>query len=271
MMTSIFIDYQKSCRLRHPLVTKKHSIMDHSLIPLVGILSIILCGCAPWCSSKRYASRGKTQSPPLRNHHKLDTDPGKDSTCAQIPVRSGDIIFISVTAFTKVSAATNCPANHVGIVFNDPERGWLVAESAVPLSRYTPLAKFIARSDDGWCEIRRLKSGLSDTQVGALRAQCDARMGVPYHPGFRYESRRLFCSKFVYDVYQTALGVKIGELETFSHLLNRNPEAGLTFWRVWFFGRIPWNRITVTPASQFESGLLETTWRSKGSGLTTCP
>lgn len=228
------------------------------------MLSIILCGCAPWCSSKRHPFHGKMPSVPPPSQRKLDVGIGKGSPCAQIPVRSGDIIFISVTAFTKVSAATNCPANHVGIVFNDPKRGWLVAESAVPLSRYTPLANFIARSDDGWCAIRRLKTGLTELQVSALRAQCDARMGVVYHPGFRYESRRQFCSKFVYDVYQTALGIKIGELETFSHLLDRNPEAGLGFWRVWFFGRIPWNRLTVTPASQFGSDLLETTWQSKG-------
>ncbi|GEM_PF-952175 len=228
-------------------VNGKTHLMDHSLIPFAIMTSILLCGCAPLCSHKRPASLG---DPPAT---------------AQIPVRSGDIIFISVPyyLFRKVSTATQCQANHVGIVFHDPKRGWLVAESAVPVSRYTPLEKFIARSRGGWCEIRRLKTGLTDAQLAALRAQSDARMGVVYHTGFRYESRRQFCSKFVYDVYQSALGVKVGELETFSHLLNRNPEAGLGFWRVWFFGRVPWNRITVTPASQFESGLLKTVWRSE--------
>ena len=179
---------------------------------------------------------------------------------AQIAVHSGDIIFISIprNPFKKVAEATRCQANHVGIVFHDPARGWLVAESAVPLSRYTTLEKFIARSDKGWHAIRRLKTGLTKSQVQQLRAECNARMGIIYHTGFRYESRRMFCSKFVYDVFQSALGIRIGELETFSHLLERNPEAGLLFWRVWFFGKIPWTRLTVTPASQFESGLLKT-------------
>ena len=178
----------------------------------------------------------------------------------EIPVRSGDIIFIAIPncLFNKVSKVTQCPANHVGIIFDDPDRGWVVAESAVPLSRYTSLEKFIARSDNGWFTIRRLKTGLTESQAEQLRAQCNARMGIVYHTGFRYESHRMFCSKFVYDVYLGAVGVKIGELETFSHLLDRNPEAGLTFWRVWFFGRIPWSRLTITPASQFESSLLET-------------
>lgn len=242
--------------------------MDHSLLPFIIIMSIILCGCAPLCSSKRCASRAKIPATLPASQRKLDVGFSKETPIAQIPLCSGDIIFITIPnrLFNKVSDATNCPANHVGIVFNDPERGWLVAESAVPLSRYTPLEKFIARSDKGWFAIRRFKTGISESQVKQLRAQCDARMGVVYHPGFRYESQRMFCSKFVYDVYQSALGVKIGELETFSHLLERNPKAGLALWRVWFFCRIPWDRITVTPASQYESTLLETTWQSKITG-----
>ncbi|MDD5351036.1 MAG: YebB family permuted papain-like enzyme [Chthoniobacteraceae bacterium] len=235
--------------------------MDHSLLPFAIILSILLCGCAPLCSSKR--QRAQRVRPASQTQ--LGTGFAKDAPAARIPVRPGDIIFISVPnyLFRKVSTATLCPANHVGIVFHDPKRGWLVAESAVPVSRYTPLEKFIARSHGGWCEIRRLKAGITEAQVEALRAECDARMGVVYHTGFRYESRRQFCSKFVYDVYQSALGIQVGELETFSHLLDRNPEAGLGFWRVWFFGQIPWSRLTVTPASQFESGLLKTVWRNR--------
>jgi len=181
-----------------------------------------------------------------------------------MPIRSGDIVFIAVPnyLFRQVSTATQCPANHVGIIFHDAKKGWLVAESSVPLSRYTTLEKFMARSDGGWCVIRRLRTGLTDSQVAALRAQCDARMNMVYHTGFRYESHRMFCSKFVYDVYRSALGIDVGELETFEHLLDRNPQASLAFWRVWFFGKIPWDRITVTPASQFESGLLKTAWQS---------
>ena len=227
-------------------------------------MAILLCGCAPLCSSKRHKAPWKSDSTQRPPQHKRDTSFAKDTPAARLPLLSGDIIFIAVgnRLFNKVSDATNCPANHVGIVFNDPERGWLVAESAVPLSRYTTLDKVIARSSGGWCEIRRLKTGLTEAQAKVLRAECDARMGIVYHTGFRYESPRMFCSKFVYDVYRSALGVEIGELETFSHLLDRNPEAGLAFWRVWFFGCIPWSRITVTPASQFESNILETTWQA---------
>jgi hypothetical protein len=240
--------------------TKK--CMNTLPLSFLFILATLLFGCVPVCSSKRRLFRGGTGRilrPPSPANDAAQNAPGPKP-----PVRSGDIIFIAIPnpLFRHVADATGCPANHVGIVFDDPSRGWVVAESAVPISKTTPLEKFIARSNNGWCVIRRLKSGVKESQVQTLRAECDARMGVVYHPGFRYESRRLFCSKFVYDVCWNALGVSVGKIETFSALLSHTPTAGLTFWKCWFFGRIPWNRLTVTPASQFESDLLETVWQS---------
>jgi len=235
--------------------------MNPTLLPSLTLLAITLCGCAPWYSNRPHKS--VTSHAPLPGGRKSEYTTDNDPAFAQMDLRSGDIIFIAIPAIHQIAETTLCRSNHVGIVFWDPAKGWLVAESAVPLSRYTPLKKFLARSDHGWCAIRRLRAGLTDAQITALRTQCDARMGVPYDTGFRYGSRRQFCSKFVYDVYQSALGIHVGELETFSHLLDQNPHADVAFWRVWFFGRIPWNRLTVTPASQFASSLLNTAWQSE--------
>ena len=35
--------------------------------------------------------------------------------------------------------------------------------------------------------------------------------------------------------------------------LERNPAADLRLWKMWYFGRIPWNRTTVTPESLYTS------------------
>jgi hypothetical protein len=43
----------------------------------------------------------------------------------------------------------------------------------------------------------------------------------------------------VYDVYKNALGVEVGNLQTFRQLLAENPNVTLTFWRLWYFGFIP--------------------------------
>ena len=179
-------------------------------------------------------------------------------------LQSGDIVFVATPTllYRMVARATGSRATHVGIAFRDEQRGWLVAESAVPRSRYSTLKRFLARSDQRWFVIRRLGRDLAPEEVQKLRAACDARMGVWYHTGFKYDSARMFCSKFVHEVYREALGVDIGTVETFSELLHRNPEEKLGFWKWWFFGRIPWSRRTVTPASQMLSPLLRTVVQS---------
>lgn len=187
---------------------------------------------------------------------------------SQLPVecllQAGDILFTSIPNFLyrRVAQATGSLASHVGIAFHDPDAGWLVAESAVPIVKYTPLADFIARSDRGWLVVRRLRGGLSAAQVEALRRECDAHMGKLYHLGFHFFSSRQFCSKFVYEAYLAAVGIEIGTLESFRTLLNYQPGTPLTFWRLWFLGRIPWSRFTVTPASQISSDKLETIWET---------
>ncbi len=94
-----------------------------------------------------------------------------------------------------------------------------------------------------------LAGGLTAEQKLALVEKVPGRLNKLYHTGFKYESSRQFCSKFVFDIYKEALCIPVGEIETFGELLNSNPNAKLTFWKFWFLGAIPWDRKTVTPAS----------------------
>lgn len=179
-------------------------------------------------------------------------------------LKSGDILITSIPNFLyrRVAEVSSSPASHVGIAFYDQNQGWLVAESAVPVVKYSTLANFIGRSDNGWLVVRRLRNGVTGQQVEALRQACDERMGKLYHLGFHYLSKRQFCSKFVHEVYLSALGVELGKLESFQTLLHSNPDTPLWFWRLWFLGRVPWARLTVTPASQLRCEQLETVWES---------
>ncbi len=56
----------------------------------------------------------------------------------------------------------------------------------------------------------------------------------------------------------------LGDVETFDTLLRRNPDHPLGFWKIWYFGRIPWQRRTVTPASVFESRELRVVVDTRG-------
>lgn len=167
---------------------------------------------------------------------------------------TGDIVFTCIGAalFGQISTASRCWSNHVGIIIGHNGEDYLVAESRVPLSTVTTLSLFIQRSAEQRYAVRRLRGGLTVQQKLAIMEQVPGRLNKFYHTGFKYESSRQFCSKFVFDIYKEALSIPIGDVETFEELLNSNPNAKLTFWKLWFLGSIPWERKTVTPASLWQ-------------------
>jgi Permuted papain-like amidase enzyme, YaeF/YiiX, C92 family len=180
----------------------------------------------------------------------------------QSQLKVGDVVFVQVQPlpFRKVSEATNSWVNHVGIVVDTSGSEPVVAESKFPLSTHTPLSKFVGRSADGRVAIRRLNTPISDEQQQAIANESRKRLGKFYDTGFNLNSDRQFCSKFVHQVVLESTGQSIGEKENFQQLLTSNPNAKLGFWKLWFFGQIPWERTTLTPASLYRSPALLTTF-----------
>jgi len=167
----------------------------------------------------------------------------------------GDLVFIRVSAlpFRKVSETTGSWTNHVGIVVEANGAEPISAESTFPLSKRGSLARFLGRSEGGRVEVSRLNSPLNASQQQALIQAAHKRMGIFYDTGFDLHSSRQFCSRLVHEVMQEATGIEVGQVETFSSMLARNPDTELGFWRLWYFGSIPWQRETVTPASVLNS------------------
>jgi hypothetical protein len=170
----------------------------------------------------------------------------------------GDIVFTRIGGpiFASVAATTQSWTSHVGIIVDYRDGDWIVAESGIPFVRKTPLRKFLDRSQDQMFSIRRLRTPPTEDQRRAMLIFADSQLGKPYSLGFDIESRNTFCSKFVHDDVFVCTQQSIGEVETFDHLMHRNPDAPMWFWKVWFLGRIPWDRTTITPASELESPLL---------------
>ncbi|XXD92416.1 YebB family permuted papain-like enzyme [Pseudomonas sp. Z4-7] len=183
-------------------------------------------------------------------------------------LRIGDMVFIRVPArpFREVASATNSWTNHVGVVVDDHGDEPLIAESTFPLSRTTSLSRFLKRSEQGRCAVARLTHPLTDTQRKALRNAADHRLGRFYDTGFNLASRRQFCSRFVREVIDEGANIQVGKVETFATLLQDNAEPNLAFWRLWFFGRIPWQRRTVTPESLLQSSEVRIIFDSQASG-----
>jgi hypothetical protein len=163
----------------------------------------------------------------------------------------GDIVFTRIGAypFRKVAEATGTWTNHVGIVLDVSGREPTIGESRFPLSGTTTLSRFVARSAGGRVAVMRLPAPLTPAQQAALVAAAKQRAHVFYDTGFDARSSRQFCSRYVREVLQQAAGVQVGEVQTFQQLLASAPHADVAFWRAWYFGSIPWQRETVTPAS----------------------
>ncbi|RCS57125.1 YebB family permuted papain-like enzyme [Parvibium lacunae] len=184
-------------------------------------------------------------------------------------LKIGDLVFIDVCAkpFKMVSDATASWTNHVGIVVQADGSAVVIAESTFPFSKRTSLDTFINRSTQGRVAVKRPRMSFTAEQTQAIVAAADKRMGILYDTGFDLYSRRQFCSRLVYEVLQEAVGLTVGEVENFATLLQHNPRAKLGFWRCWYFGWIPWQRRTVTPASMLRSAQVVNVYESNQNDM----
>ncbi|MCO4792410.1 MAG: hypothetical protein KC493_01765 [Bacteriovoracaceae bacterium] len=191
--------------------------------------------------------------------------------------KSGDILFISLPGhafYEKVEKAMNHWATHVGMVLKNDNDELFVSESTYPFSKDTSFCKFVDRAK-GKVAVSRLRGiALNSRDLLDLRVSSKKRLGVYYHLGFKLDSSKQFCSKFVWEIYKEALGIEVGKIETFQDILDTHEdpqrrEEAIKFFKFWFFHwaipgspSIPWERRTVSPKSQYEDSDLKTiyTW-----------
>ena len=195
------------------------------------------------------------QATPISQKHSSRLHSRSTLTVLASDIQVGDVVFIRIGAkpFREVADATQSWTNHVGVVVGTSGAEPVIAESKFPLSRKTPFSAFVARSEGGRVSVARLLTEPTPQQRLQVTASADRRVGILYDTGFNLHSPRQFCSRFVREVLMEATGQQVGEVETFAHLLESQPNANVKFWKAWYLGSIPWNRETVTPASLLRS------------------
>lgn len=178
---------------------------------------------------------------------------------SKLNLEVGDIVFthIPFPPFCNISEATETFANHVGVVTGFDGDKIIVSESRVPFSTTTTLDAFIKRSKNFKFEVYRVKRSLTEAEKAIVTKSASEKQNILYNTTYDINRRGSFCSKFVRDVLFEATGEEIGKIEDLQQILNANPKASLTFWKIWFFGRIPWARRTVTPKSLIVDEKLE--------------
>jgi hypothetical protein len=211
-------------------------------------LGALAFACAALAAGASALARSPAQGTDDRPTPALAAEPvGELAKSLQV----GDIVFTRIGAypFRKVAEATGTWTNHVGIVLDVSGAEPMIGESRFPLSGSTTLSRFVARSAGGRVAVMRLPVPLTPGQQAGVAAAAAQRRHVFYDTGFDAHSHRQFCSRYVREVLQEGAGVEVGEVQSFQQLLASAPQADVGFWRAWYFGNIPWQRETVTPAS----------------------
>lgn len=176
----------------------------------------------------------------------------------------GDLIFVDRRGwlYRQVAKATGSWTSQVGLVLRDDDGRWVVYEAGVPMVRRVELERFIRRTRGNRFAVRRLIPPPRGDQIERLTEAAERCVGRFNMLGFDYDSRQLFCTKLVREVFRAAVGRELGQITTLGDLQHQLSPSTLRFWRLWYLGFIPWQRRTITPHSLYADPGLETVFES---------
>lgn len=177
------------------------------------------------------------------------------TAAGDVTFQDGDIIFHeSQSSQSKaLRLAMNSRYTHMGVIFFDNGSAF-VYEAVGPVKR-TPLKEWIDRGTDGHFVVKRLSDAdrrLTHEAIAELRAVGQRYAGLPYDLRFEWSDDRIYCSELVWKMYKTALGLEIGELQTFGDFDLSDPEVAKKVQERYPEG-LPMDETVISPASMFES------------------
>ena len=131
---------------------------------------------------------------------------------------------------------------------------------AVKTVRFTPLESWIARGQGRHFVIKRLRDAdtrLDSAALTKLRRAARQFEGRPYDLTFEWSDDRIYCSELVWKVYDRALGIQIGRLQTLRDFNLSEPIVRAKM-RERYGVQVPLNEPVISPVSMFRSSLLAT-------------
>lgn len=173
-------------------------------------------------------------------------------------LKNGDIIFITNQSGQgkAIQLATKSKFTHVGIVFI--ESGITYVYHAVePVSKST-LSDFIGMSEDGSYAVKRLKdqSVLSSVSLKQMLNEANKELGKHYDLGFNWSDDEMYCSEFVWKLYNHSLNISIGDLKPLKSFDLSHPKVKHIMEQR--YGKnIPYDEKMISPGDMFNSSLLE--------------
>ncbi len=174
-------------------------------------------------------------------------------------LQDGDIVFqISEMGQGKaIQLATHSKYTHCGMVFKE-NNTYVVYEAVQPVKK-TPLQEWIKYGNDHYYIARRLKNSsvLTPEVISKMKQHYKQLEGKNYDLYFGWSDERIYCSELVWKLYKNAIGIELGKLQKLKDFDLSNPIVKLKL-QERYGVNIPYEEMVISPASIFESDLLET-------------
>ena len=170
----------------------------------------------------------------------------------------GDVIFQSSQSNQSkaIEQATNSPYSHVGIVFIKNGKPYVFEAASKVI--YTPLDKWINRGKNKTYVIKRLKNHpLSQQEITSLKQVAHKFENKPYDIWFGWDDKYIYCSELVWKIYNRALKLKIGQLQTIKDFNLSSPAVKQKL-KERYGNNIPYQETVISPVAIFNSPLLST-------------
>ena len=170
----------------------------------------------------------------------------------------GDVIFQSSQSNQSkaIEQATNSPYSHVGIIFIKNGKPYVFEAASKVI--YTPLDKWINRGKNKTYVIKRLKNhSLSQQEITSLKQVAHKFENKPYDIWFGWDDKYIYCSELVWKIYNRALKLKIGQLQTIKDFNLSSPVVKQKL-KERYGNNIPYQETVISPVAIFNSPLLST-------------
>ena len=170
----------------------------------------------------------------------------------------GDVIFQSSQSNQSkaIEQATNSPYSHVGIIFIKNGKPYVFEAASKVI--YTPLDKWMNRGKNKTYVIKRLKNHpLSQQEITSLKQVAHKFENKPYDIWFGWDDKYIYCSELVWKIYNRALKLKIGQLQTIKDF-NLSSRAVKQKLKERYGNNIPYQETVISPVAIFNSPLLST-------------
>jgi hypothetical protein len=177
---------------------------------------------------------------------------GRDSL-----LKEGDIIFQSDSAGQgkAIQIATHSEYSHCGILFKE-NGNWIVYEAVQPVKK-TSLAEFISHGDHRAYAVVRLKDGYLDAaKISKMKSVASSFLNKSYDIYFDWSDDKLYCSEYVWKIYQRGAGIEVAKLRKFSSFDLNDPIVKLILQQR-FGNAIPLDRTVISPADLYNSSLVK--------------